>query len=75
MKITNNNRTALYLLRGGVYFILTTNSIFYFAECEDEDSRCYGWSTVGECQKNKKFMHVKCKASCGLCDGMKVLNR
>lgn len=38
--------------------------------CSDDDglgSDCETWAARGECSKNPNYMHVKCKASCGLC--------
>lgn len=40
------------------------------AACKDDESvgsDCEQWAASGECSKNPGYMHVKCKASCGLC--------
>jgi hypothetical protein len=41
------------------------------AVCEDDKDECGEWVSweSNECEKNKNFMHVHCKRSCGLCGG------
>mmetsp|Transcript_30921 Transcript_30921/g.74675 ORF Transcript_30921/g.74675 Transcript_30921/m.74675 type:complete len:427 (-) Transcript_30921:118-1398(-) len=38
-------------------------------KCEDEEDKCDEWASwdSNECEKNKGYMHVKCKRTCGLC--------
>jgi len=38
------------------------------AVCSDEVKECTAWAEAGECSSNPKYMHVKCKQACGMCD-------
>ena len=38
-------------------------------DCRDENAHCEYWAGRGECDRNPKYMHVKCKASCRKCSG------
>ena len=35
--------------------------------CVDEDESCEQWARAAECDRNKEFMHTKCRASCHIC--------
>lgn len=35
--------------------------------CRDYNRYCADWAGRRECQRNPRYMHVYCKASCGLC--------
>ena len=35
--------------------------------CGDESTRCVAWQRAGECNRNPRYMHANCAASCGLC--------
>jgi len=35
--------------------------------CEDGHSSCPTWSQAGECQKNPRYMKMRCMRSCGMC--------
>jgi len=45
-------------------------------DCVDSDPvNCPFWAATGECQNNKKHMHVHCKKSCDRCNVVRVNNR
>lgn len=35
--------------------------------CRNENPRCDAWERMGECWRNKQYMHKYCKRSCKLC--------
>ena len=35
--------------------------------CTDKHERCAFWSKIGECDRNPRYMHSTCAASCGTC--------
>jgi hypothetical protein len=35
--------------------------------CGDERPQCTAWQRAGECERNPRYMHSNCAASCGLC--------
>lgn len=36
--------------------------------CADQHEHCSSWAYAGECSKNPRYMLVKCKYSCHMCD-------
>lgn len=36
-------------------------------QCTDQNSKCAGWASVGECKKNPNYMLQYCKKSCEIC--------
>ena len=41
-------------------------------DCADTMPECANWASIGECEKNPKFMLQGCATSCGSCEGKKV---
>ncbi len=40
---------------------------FSFPWCQDRNTECGYWASIGECQKNEPYMLVQCKRSCSQC--------
>lgn len=38
-------------------------------KCVDNHNRCSYWASIGECNKNPRYMKVNCKKSCRVCNG------
>ena len=38
-----------------------------YLDCFDTNENCELWQLKGECQRNRQFMSIECKLSCGLC--------
>lgn len=36
-------------------------------KCVDFADACKGWSEMGDCEKDKEFMHQYCRRSCNAC--------
>jgi hypothetical protein len=45
----------------------TSTSTTASEECADGHQFCENWAGRGQCTRNKQFMHMECKKSCGLC--------
>lgn len=43
--------------------------------CVDTNVRCAYWASKDECKKNPRYMQVKCKKSCKVCDVEKLAKR
>ena len=43
--------------------------------CEDEEARCEGWASAGECEANPSWMGEHCARSCGTCEEPGKLTR
>ncbi|KAK7090224.1 uncharacterized protein [Littorina saxatilis] len=45
----------------------TSTSTATPSDCKDDNRYCPWWSSVGECQRNPRYMLSNCKLSCGQC--------
>ncbi|CAF0996396.1 unnamed protein product [Brachionus calyciflorus] len=37
-------------------------------ECENSNENCESWALKGECNRNRQYMSLECKKSCGYCE-------
>ena len=42
--------------------------------CEDKEEKCGHWASLGECEKNPKYMLVNCAVSCDSCPEQRVIS-
>eukprot|EP00931_Biecheleriopsis_adriatica_P121342 TRINITY_DN96424_c0_g1_i1.p1 TRINITY_DN96424_c0_g1~~TRINITY_DN96424_c0_g1_i1.p1 ORF type:complete len:310 (+),score=38.88 TRINITY_DN96424_c0_g1_i1:83-1012(+) len=54
-------------LKGVLLLLLVANGEASEDNCADTSTQCSRWASVGECEKNPKYMRASCAKSCGSC--------